>query len=208
MEGVELERAVYDFNYYREVYPMLSFKDLVAITKIFDQKYPNQKYYNLNIIKRCFDLIKEPMRVFELGCHDGSLAKEIILWNEHIKYWDGYDINEEAINRGYHSNKYSGIPLKEPFYGNWKYIEYEVFICTHTLEHFSGWEVKRILENIAGTKYVVLEIPLTRISQTWENYDGLHVLYEGKIFINGTMTKLGYEKILEEADVMMWKKSS
>jgi hypothetical protein len=172
-----------NWNDYRRIYNELTIEDLISINTAWHNALPSQNYAKIGVFASMFKAVKENnLRVVELGCYEGWLAHRMIEnYPDKITRWVGYDIDHRAIdainlktpNLFIRSKKtFEGVKLNKWF---WEVdvSTYDVFVCSHTLEHFNDKQAIKILNHVNVCKYLFLEIPF---GGNWHNFRGSHVL--------------------------------
>lgn len=208
--------AHFNFDAYRRYYSSLSFQDSKRINEALDQVWPRQSRFDLRRLVKIFTLIEPDIpgaiRVLELGCHEGRLAKEILhrVPGFTIQSWVGYDLNARSLGRSasiVNDERFSSFALDAWLY-NTELPKFNIFLSTHTLEHMSAHEVTKIF-NLTCKKalYLILEIPTEENGQSWQRYKGTHVLKEGRKMIRKLLSGRGYTCIYEDGPswVTGWK---
>jgi hypothetical protein len=161
---------------FRAVYNDLTIKDLVSINTAWDIKLPEQNHSSVGLYRKMFEMIElDELRVVELGCHRGNLARKVLeSTTRKIKDWTGYDVNHKAVAVANRISEppFHGVKLNQWFWEVWL-SGFNVFVSAHTLEHFNKGQVFKILERVATCNYLLLEIPFRK---SWDGYRGSHVL--------------------------------
>jgi len=199
----EIFKVGKDFNFdsYRQYYSSLSFQANKRISEALDHMWPHQAQFNLRRLTKIFALIEPEipgaMKVIELGCHEGHLAKGILqrIPGFSIQSWVGYDLNSRALSRSgsiVNDERFSTVALARVFYMT-ELPEFNIFVSTHTLEHMNIHEVIKVFDHTCkGSLYLVLEIPIKENGQDWRCYKGAHVLKEGRRAIRELLYARGY----------------
>ncbi len=195
-----------NFVLFRFRYNELSFSNHVEIVDSWDDKWPVQRQYNIDGIKTALSLIDEDLEIVELGCHDGSLACELLQENDRIKCWYGYDICSKAISRSKNLEKYKPAVLNDWFH-NLELPKLNLFISSHTLEHLSDDRVLATFDKVLDVKYLLLDTPLEEYGQDWAGYHASHVLKSGKYDLERWLQERDYRKLLDITENMaIWIK--
>ncbi len=205
-----------DWEPYRKYYEKLQFCDLVYVqmkfVEIYDRvhgKMPiNDVSFNQTKIYEAFQAVFEtvgfPVTILELGAWNGRLAKSIFeVYGQRIMKWHGCDIAPVVVlNRQCKHPLYNPVLLLSHFW-DVNIPKHDVFICSHTLEHMTFDQVKKVLLHQHG-KYLVLETPI----ENWDNYEGGHILDVSQEEYLNFIKSLGYENIYssEESLVTAWRK--
>lgn len=186
-----------DWDVYRKFYPSLSFQDCMRVSETFDQLWPHQAFFSLEAIQQIFDFVElniaEAIKVIELGCHEGHLAKSMLGKYESIASWSGYDINHRALLRSVvDDDRYRAIALNDWFH-HIELPEFNVFVSSHTLEHLDSEQAIKVFDQISEKAiFLVLEIPISEDGQDWQGYKGTHVLKEGRRVIRQIISQRKY----------------
>ena len=195
-----------NFVLFRFRYNELSFSNHLEIVDSWDKKWPIQRQYNIEGIKNGLSLLEGDLHIAELGCHDGSLAKELLEDNKNIKSWIGYDICSDAIKRSYISSKYKPILLDNWFH-KINLPNFNTFISSHTLEHLSDDRVLETFNKISFAKYLILDTPLKEYGQDWAGYHASHVLKSGKYDLERWLEERNFTKLSDITDTLaVWIK--
>uniref|UniRef100_A0A6H1Z7H3 Putative methyltransferase n=1 Tax=viral metagenome TaxID=1070528 RepID=A0A6H1Z7H3_9ZZZZ len=197
----------FDFDAYRQYYSSLSFPERQRISEALDQIWPLQARFNLLLLDRIFSLIEPDIpgaiKILELGCHEGHLAKEILqrVPGFSVQSWVGYDLNARALSRSasiVNDERFSSFALGDWFY-NIELPEFNIFLSTHTLEHMVLHEATKIFDHICKKAlYLIFEIPIEENGQAWRGYKGSHVLEAGRKIIRKLLSDRGYTCFYED----------
>jgi len=181
------------WNGYRECHEDMRFDFRVLLNHILDKMYPNQNSSHKKQFAKMFSRIKRSnLKVVELGCHQGLLAKDMLRRFDFIESWTGYDFPSPIERTVVEDKRYKPIILEKHFFKT-DLPEFDVFVSSHTFEHLSYKEVKRTLRNVLGVEYILLETPLTKGGQKWIGYGGAHVLRWGSNLLKDYIESLGYK---------------
>lgn len=190
------------WNVWREHYNKLSINDLIWINTAIDPLFPNQAHFTLPAIKEAFTefSLQDPLlRVIELGCHQGHLAKELLDTDINISYWRGYDVNYSAIDRSVvEDSRYDTIKMIQWFHNMSWFPHYNVFVSSHTLEHFNFKQAQATIKAVAraGIKYMMIEIPFKlNGAPEWKDAHGSHVLNSTRSNFEDMIQAEGFSKI-------------
>jgi len=187
-----------DFKSFKKYYDYMSFEDRVKIEEYAHKFFPKQQHFKLEKILEIFDFIinkydNKYLNIMEFGCHNGSLACQVLNEVSEISIWTGFDINVEAIKEGIcnRTDRRLYFYLLNDYLYNTKIDEpCDIFISTHTLEHVSNDEFFRYVEFIKNIKYLIIEIP---ISKSKHSYNDSHVLSFDKSTFFYILNLYGYE---------------
>lgn len=189
---------------WREHYDVLTIDDLIWLNTALNDYYGFASRFSLNDIDSVFGLIinsdkVKTIRVVELGCFRGFLARAMLDLRPEIKNWIGYDINFHSIRESVvKDSRYLGIKLSEWFF-DIQIPPCNVFVSSHTLEHMNENQVGLTVRAIykSGIEYAIVEVPFDRGNRKWHGYNGSHV-YEGspREFCD-LFEAWGYQKFIE-----------
>jgi hypothetical protein len=184
------------WDIYRECFPDLSIGDLVKLELIWDEWFPKQAHFSLDLISELFieaQSVLDKLEVIELGCHQGYLAKDI-LSRFNIDSWTGYDINKSALKRSVvEDERYTTVALVDKWFHEIDLPDFNVFVSSHTLEHMYLEEVEKTIVHVSQlAKYMILEIPILEAGQKWKGYGGTHTLTCDRQTIRDLITSHGF----------------
>lgn len=198
---VNLEKRRIKSDRYRRCYSSLSFPDLIKLYEEFNRISPEQICFTLEKIKNVFNKTElEVIKIVELGCHDGQLAKEILKEYSNIQSWIGYDICYSAVNRSrlnVHDDRFTAIALNDWFF-NIELPKFNIFVCSHTLEHLNMDQVIKTLDHAKNAKEIILEIPVYDVGRSWRYSKSTHVLTENRETIRKILTERNYTCFYED----------
>jgi len=190
-----------DFDKFRKDYNSMTFKEKAEFNREMIAQYPNQRYAHVENFKNTLERISPKPRVMELGCYDGYLADKC---RDQVFSWHGFDIVLPAFT----------IPtcmkfslLYKPFWEvEFNPKDYDAFVCSHTIEHFSDVELEKVIDKVKGIEYILIEAPIRPICNNWAEYDGAHVLEMGYEKVKELLS--GYQIIEEMPDLWycVWKR--
>ena len=189
-----------DWGFIREEYDNLTIEDLVWINTKWDSVLPYQKSHSLGPMEKMFKIIHRPdLRIVELGSYRGFLGRFIIDRFGSIGEWHGYDINHKAIEETIEHPKLFGHKLSKWF---WEVDVsfFDVFVSSHTLEHFNFAQFKRVIEHVSICEYLVLEIPW---QANWRGFRGSHVLLTTIEEIESLLSKT-HRKLIDCSNSKKW----
>lgn len=189
---------VENFNDFKKEYESYTFSDKVEINKKIGKMFPGQSNWNY---KSCVEFINEiaenNLKIVELGSWDGGLAEKVItsLPKEKISLWEGYDIPGNK-NKIFQNKKFNLYSLNDYFWKQKECKNYDLFIASHTLEHFDIKELKKLVSFLSSNKikYIYSDTP---ILQNWKNTWNTHVLEISKKEFENIFLSSGYVKIKE-----------
>lgn len=178
----EIYRAAVDGNFdiWRRHYSALGIDDLIWLNTALHHFYPKQAHYNILPISVLFKTINveiKNIRVIELGCHQGSLAAQVLAIYPDINVWIGFDINFHAISApAVIDKRYVGSKLNDWIY-NIQSMPANVFVVSHTFEHMNGCQIGRTIRwaHDSGIEFIIIEMPFR---DEWIGYRGSHI-FEG-----------------------------
>jgi len=177
--------ALSQFNDYRKVYSSLTFNELKKQHEQWYRKYPLQSRFEKRFFVNCFKhvvkTLKRNLFVVELGGFEGALALEILKMYPTMQ-WLNVEIIKHTMKRGLEKYRYTEHVLSEQLWREKLDLrKYDVFVSSHTLEHLSNVQVKRLFEYLIlnNMQYLILDIPVRPNGQTWYKYSGTHVLMMG-----------------------------
>lgn len=196
-----------NWEFFRSSYDRLDIEDLIWINTKWDSVLPYQSSHSIENIKKMFlNINKSEVKVVELGSYRGLLGDLILKEFSKVVEWHGYDINHSAIEDGIKNDRLFHHKLEEWF---WEIdvSGFDVFVSTHTLEHFSFSQFKKVIHAVSVCEYLVLEIP---IANDWSNCYGSHVLLTTFEQVESILN-LTHNKIIDCSDnrkliISLWKK--
>lgn len=192
-----------NWSFFRENYDKLTIEDLVWINTKWDSVLPYQKSHSLIPMSEMFKSVeKSSFKVVELGSYRNLLGSYIIDRFDAVSEWHGFDINHAAVEDSIEHPKLFSHKLSKWF---WEVdvSGYDVFVSSHTLEHFNFSQFKKVIENVSVCEYLILEIPW---QNTWRGFSGSHVL-NTTIAEMESLFSTTHEKILD-CSKKMWVVSS
>lgn len=154
----------------------------------------------------CFKHIVKTLKrsnlfVVELGGFEGALALEILKMYPTMQ-WLNVEIIKHRMKRGLEKYRYKEYVLSEQLWREELDLgKYDVFVSSHTLEHLSNVQVKRLFECLIlnNIKYLILDIPVRPNGQTWHGYSGTHILTVGSNHL---------KKLLSSSYVLVFERST
>lgn len=189
--------ASIDWDAYREKYPRMSFNELQEANKEIDILYPTQRQVHpIHFARMIRSIDSFPLRVIELGSHDGKLARAMLRDFASIISWRGYDFDKPLERNICHDERYEPISLSDWFHKT-RLPEFNAFMCSHTLEHLSERQLLKTLALISSAQYILIEIPISENGQRWDRMNCTHVLRWGLKHIRKWMDKNGFKIFYE-----------
>uniref|UniRef100_A0A6M3J0C0 Putative methyltransferase n=1 Tax=viral metagenome TaxID=1070528 RepID=A0A6M3J0C0_9ZZZZ len=188
-----------DFRLFKTHYSRMSFTERKDLENVLDRYFPDQRNFNLAKILDIFNMIinvygESNIKVIELGCNDCMLADNISKEFNEISSWHGYDINEFAIgrytNNNSNNNKVEPFILRDHFYRTEIDDDFDVFVSSHTLEHFNDDGFVECLNHISHVKYIIIELPIFEFKS---NSTDTHVLKMNREEMFKHFKYLGYK---------------
>lgn len=168
-----------DWNGFRSIYQDLTFDELAEINDTVDELYPIQEQYHAVFFARMFrEIGPQPLKVVELGCHRGQLARRMFRNFNNIESWVGYDFTKPVEKTICADKRFQPVALSDWFHKT-DLPEFNVFVCSHTLEHLSQEQVMETLNHINGADYILTETPIPEHGISWNNWTCTHVLTAG-----------------------------
>ncbi len=182
-----MQLNLYDFNKYREIYPQLTFQEKKLIYygyyKVFSIQ--NEFAFDWNFITECFNDLteqgKKPIKIIELGGYEGRLAYEVMNHKYPVSSWLSLELLSHKIFEGLSNSPFKEQVLSCELWQSQINIKTDLFICIHTLEHYSNSECIKLLDYVKQQKptYLLIIAPIESEGQKWENYFGAHILTLG-----------------------------
>lgn len=167
----------------------MSFADQQAFYQAVLEAYPDQAHFNSGTITDAFDLIQgQALQVVEIGGWDGQLA-EYLLPRGDIASWVNHDLVEPpqaCKHPAYHFN------LLQDYLWNLGFVEADVFVACHTIEHLAWAELEHLLA-VLRVKWLYLESPLPiHHRRSWNGYAGSHILELTWLELEQELEQRGY----------------
>ncbi len=198
----EIKKKNWDF--YRENYRsgVYSFAEIKLLHNLWFPMVNNNNHFNSVKIAEAFDSVVEPGAiVVELGCGHGHLANLCMGNHGDIAAWIGLDICDLVLKE--HNctfDNFEAVCLDRQL---WEYkadkLPGDIFISSHTLEHFTHHEVIKIVTHLQRHRIgaVVIEVPLEDGDYFWKNGGSAHVLDKGWLWFKRVMAMCGYILVYE-----------
>lgn len=180
----------YDFDQWRKNYDTATMEDQIAAHDEIGSLYPDQAHFDLEKIKDVL-LNKNIKRVVEAGPWKGDLAHAILSdpAYDHIVSWIGIEICQYAkLHTVVSDGRFVYYnPSRFDFWNEkaMSAIEGDIFIGTHFIEHLSDQHMMSLACVIQGYEHIYFEAPITLAGQSWDGYEGTHML------------TLGWDKVLQ-----------
>jgi hypothetical protein len=172
-----------EFDQWRAGYGSRTMQQEIDYHNDLERRFPHQAHYNLEAAREVFDICM-PERVIEAGAWKADLAKAILAENSKIEAWTAYEISTEAIRKTVCTDFRFTYILPEKF--TWFMYEQvfsgiDMFLATHFIEHLSNTDLLSLTKALRAAKVrcIYFEAPLTDEGNTWEGYEGTHMLEMG-----------------------------
>ena len=174
------------FNFLRLGYEQFSFADKKRLYQMYMELFPEDgrgDLFDSRFVLECFKQLPKgkTLNVAELGGYQGELARHII--RAYLVNWVSFDIIPHTVPRDIQQSFAEHVLTKELWQTRINLSYVDVFVCMHTLEHFSNTEFEKLISFIIKQKipHLILQIPLEPEGQSWKNYLGAHVLTYGSV---------------------------
>jgi hypothetical protein len=179
-----------DFNPYKEAYSSLSFQELKTLYTEFARYYPLQQSANLAFFEECFKILCEsgkPLKVLELGGYDGWLAS-YVLKRFPIEKWLNAEIipHKPVPELASFGEAYQELVLEKQFWET-EWRDFDVFVSSDAIEHFSNEEVGRIFDSVRRIPVLALQVDIREKRHSWAGSWDTHIC---------TLTWADFEEIL------------
>lgn len=174
----------YDFDKWRAEYDAMTLEDQIKAHDDIGALYPDQAHYDLDRIKEVLRN-KQINRVMEAGPWKGDLAHAILSDPEfdHITAWVGVEICEYArANTVVTDPRFTYyIPQRFDWWHEQAFniLSMDIFIGTHFIEHLSDRHLYELAAALYGYSHIYFEAPISIEGQTWDGYEGTHMLQYG-----------------------------
>jgi len=185
------------FNKWRSLYYELTHEENIQFGYDMEAKYPHQASFDVKPFQKMFDRVgADRISVVEIGGWKGELAKQI--FSSHggmIHSWFNIDMCKAATEK---TVDMTGIPYSVRFPDSFDWFKhrrdqpFDVCVSAHTLEHLTGKDVLTLLDWMNLIPVVMLEIPISEEGQSWDGYEGTHILEFGWKRIREEMEKRHY----------------
>lgn len=190
------------FDRWRELYYSLTDEEQADFSDACERRFPHQAHADRAVIDEALErFLPNDARVLEVGGWKGELASHCLGKFPKIQNWLNVEFCRRAVARQVPMPLGgSGYEVLRPVNFGWFRTsgrfkrDFDVFISTHTIEHFSELDLRKLLEFVvAGIPVVILEAPITDAGQeNWNGYLGTHILTMGWHSICDFMEDLGY----------------
>lgn len=179
------------WNKWRENYHEMTFKDQKQFYDAILTLYPDQDCFNIITAVNFFTCLNDdPVKVLELGGYKGKLANILFVLpppSPEILNWTNFEIASLAKKeKACHHERYHVEILDNHLWEmdpSKKENDFDVFFSSHTIEHFSGADLKKLIAWLKRTnvQYIYLEAPLVNSATdySWTDYEGSHILELG-----------------------------
>jgi 2-polyprenyl-3-methyl-5-hydroxy-6-metoxy-1,4-benzoquinol methylase len=162
-----------------------------------------------DVINSVFTLLKynKIKTVVELGCFDGALAVKLLNELPYFLDWTGYDFLQSLIDKSHIHSKYKPILLDRPLWDMPEVEPFDVFVCSHTLEHLYSEDVEALVNWLSPrAKYLLLIAPLGRKSTPISPRRPLHILDKGSLWLAEILKEAGFKSVWETHRWFGWFK--
>lgn len=172
--------------------------------------YPDQKRFDFVFVRSCIKYLTKRLRkrdlfVAEMGGYQGELAYEILKDFSPIT-WSNFEIIPHRRVCELAQYDYEEIVLTKPLWLEKIDLKNcDVFIMSDTIEHFSDEEANETFNMLQrfNIKSVIIKSPLNPSGQTWDNYNGSHLLRLGSNHLKAILGK-DYRLVKEIFDCFFW----
>ncbi|UCD06940.1 MAG: hypothetical protein JSW41_03845 [Candidatus Aenigmatarchaeota archaeon] len=177
------------YNDWRDLYEEWSYKDHQAFYNEIERDWPSQVQCDLGYFAPFLvKAIEIPeIRVLELGGWKGDIAQLLLAspLGKRIKSWANYDICPAILDKQVCKDPRYHVRVPDNWF--WETTipdDYDLFFCSHTVEHLSRDHVKELLsklDSLRSLRYIYLEtpLPLSCTNNQWKDYRGSHKLQIG-----------------------------
>ena len=182
-----------DWDGWRAGHGSISFEDNQKFHSDFYEICQEQKFYTSPQIEGFLDLY-QPSTVVEIGGWRGELAQEYLNDYENYNFtsWTNYELCKEAVRDSRCTDiRYHAVALSD-YLWNGPRISADSFIAAHVIEHLSPDELEKLV-GLLDVDSVYFEAPLLEPGQTWDGYDGSHILSFSWDDVHALMDRHGYE---------------
>jgi hypothetical protein len=181
-----------DWDGWRAGHGSLSFSANQRFASEFYQICQDQNFHTLAQVEGFMDYF-EPKTVVEIGGWRGELASSLL--NDEtldIQSWTNYEICLEAVRDSVCTDsRYHPVGLTENLWDG-HIIEADAFVAAHVIEHLTPEELEKLV-SLLDVECVYFEAPLLEPGQTWDGYDGSHILTFSWDDVHALMDRYGFE---------------
>lgn len=194
-----------DFDWFRRVYPTMTFEELKRLYGIWYVKYPEQRYYNIIWFTECIrdamlELGRNDLKIVEIGGYNGELALEMFRIFNKIEWLNIEVIGHNQLKELQNYNYKEQVLSKQIWDENPDISKYDFFITSDTIEHFPDNEVINIFEYISSSKikYLSMKIQIIDNGQVWDGQAAAHLINMGTEKAKSILSDLNYELIRDD----------
>jgi hypothetical protein len=203
------------WNDWRKNYRAMTFDHQKKFYDLVLTMHPHQQAFNIGAVFNFLARIRGPLSVIEFGGYKGELARIILLaecYNKKIIKWTNVEITTLAketvcLDEKYHVEVLDNWLWKTPLLSN---NGYNTFLSSHTIEHLSGDDLRKLINWLAGTsiEYIYLEAPLVDddTNYSWNDYVGSHILELGWKQVIELMDRAGFVLFYSMEDARFFQK--
>jgi len=195
-----------EWNYYRQIYPSLTFREKKLLHEFWYRRYGKQRGYagDLRFFLRCIEKtikkLDRRLKIAEYGGRDGGLAREIMKKHP-ATCWVNYEIIPHQPVPGLEKHDYVEHVLeKELWLEKPDMAGFDVFASCNTLEHISSNQLYALFNYVYSQRvpYLLLRVSTSPRGEDWKDYNGSHVLRAGTNEVKKLLRKRGYRLVEEE----------
>lgn len=184
------------FDRWRELYYDLTHEENIEFGNAMEAKYPGQASFNKDAFLSVLKTLPNSSKILEVGGWKGELAQA--LFHEaspKIYSWKNIDMCRAAVMKTVVSPSlpYTPVfPARFDWFRQPREEHFDACFSAHTIEHLTGLNVIQLIDWLKGIPTIVFEAPISYEGQTWEGYEGTHILEFGWLRINAYMAGSGY----------------
>jgi len=179
-----------DYDVYRRNYERMSFRERQEIPdKWFEMKGTFGAAFRFDRVAPLITYIHHPIgkkrfHIFEFGCGEGKLAMKMFgSFDKCILSYEACDFCSIALSacapslveRKKFRRRYLDKQLWELSEEEFNIEDYTIFLSSHTLEHITEEELRKLFKRIEGIRFLVLELPFDPWLK-WMGTQNTHVL--------------------------------
>ena len=164
-----------------------------------------RRHYDM--IKSVFTLLKynKIKTVVELGCFDGALAVKLLNELPYFIDWTGYDFLKPLIDKSHIHSKYKPILLDRFLWDMPDVKPFDVFMCSHTLEHLYSEDVESLVKWLSPrAKHLIMIAPMGRHSTPISQKREVHILDKGYLWLGEILIDAGFKSVWETHKWFGW----